>query len=310
MSEVAWIGLGHMGVPMAAHLVGAGHTVRGVDIDGTARRTAREAGVEPAGSVAEAVRGADVVFTMLQSGPVVEEVLTGPAGAFAHLAPGAVVVDCSTIGIDMARSLYRRAEEHGVGFVDAPVSGGVQGAEQASLTLMLGGDAVDVARVEPLLKSIGSYIVHVGASGDGQAMKVVNNAMMGISMAASCEAAVLAQRLGLDPQVFYDVVLRSSGDSWTFRNWFPLPGVVPTSPSSHGYEPGFMVDLVHKDLRLATETAEEFDVRMDVVRTAMRLFAEASESGAGKRDLTALALELGAVVRTPGERFGPLDRIA
>ncbi|MFE2942976.1 3-hydroxyisobutyrate dehydrogenase [Streptomyces sp. NPDC059255] len=294
MNNVAWIGLGHMGVPMSAHLVKAGHKVRGFDIEESAREAARAHGVEVSGSVAEAVRDAEVVFTMLQSGVVVEEVLTGPDGAFAHMPKGSVVADCSTIGIDMARSLHSRAKEHGVGFVDAPVSGGVQGAEDASLTLMLGGDADDVARATPLIEQIGSYIVHVGPSGDGQAMKVVNNAMMGISMAASCEASVLAQRLGLDPQVFYDIVLRSSGDSWAFRNWFPLPGVVPTSPSSHGYEPGFMIDLLHKDLRLATATAEEFDVRLDTARTAMRLFAAASAAGAGKRDCTALALELGA----------------
>jgi 3-hydroxyisobutyrate dehydrogenase len=296
MSNVAWIGLGHMGVPMSANLVKAGHTVRGVDIAEPAREAARANGVEVTGSVGEAVRDAEVVFTMLQSGAEVEEVLTGREGAFAHMPEGSVAVDCSTIGIDMARSLYDLAKEHGVGFVDAPVSGGVQGAEQATLTLMLGGDVDHVAIAEPLLKSFGSYIVHVGPSGDGQAMKVVNNAMLGIGMAAACEASVLSQRLGLDPQVFYDIVTRSSGDNWAFRTWFPLPDVVPTSPSSHGYEPGFMIDLLVKDLRLATNTAEEFDVRLDTARTAMRLFAEASAAGAGQRDCTALALEFGARV--------------
>jgi 3-hydroxyisobutyrate dehydrogenase len=296
MSNVAWIGLGHMGVPMSANLVKAGHTVRGVDIAEAAREAARANGVDVAGSIGEAVRDADVVFTMLPSGAEVEEVLTGSEGAFAHMPEGSVAVDCSTIGIDVARSLHERAKERGVGFVDAPVSGGVQGAEQASLTLMLGGDLDDVATAEPLLNSVGSYIVHVGPSGDGQAMKVVNNAMLGVGMATACEASVLAQRLGLDPQVFYDIVTRSSGDNWAFRTWFPLPGVVPTSPSSHGYEPGFMVDLLAKDLRLATATAEEFDVRLDTARTAMQLFREASAAGAGQRDCTALALELGARV--------------
>lgn len=296
MSNVAWIGLGHMGRPMSAHLVKAGHTVRGVDIDEAAREAARANGVDVADSIAEAVSDADAVFTMLHSGATVEQVLTGPDGAFAHMAKGAVVIDTSTIGIDKARELHAKAKEHGVGFVDAPVSGGVEGAADASLTLMLGGDIDDVATAEPLLKSVGDYIVHVGPSGDGQAMKVVNNAMMGISMAASCEASVLAQRLGLDPQVFFDIVTKSSGDSWAFRNWFPLPGVVATSPSSHGYEPGFMIDLIHKDLHLATTTAAQFDTRLDVAASAQKLFAEAAANGKGQRDCTALALELGATV--------------
>ena len=151
---------------------------------------------------------------------------------------------------------------------------------------MLGGDIDHVAAAEPLLKSVGTYIVHVGPSGDGQAMKVVNNAIMAVGMATACEVSVLAQRLGLDPQVYFNIVTRSSGDSWVFRNWFPLPGVVETSRSSHGYEPGFMIDLIHK----------EFDVRLDTAAAAAKLFADASAAGAGALDCTALAVTLGADV--------------
>jgi 3-hydroxyisobutyrate dehydrogenase len=296
MSKIAWIGLGHMGVPMSRNMVQAGHTVRGYDISTTACQAAQSNGVEIAESVADAVRDADAVFTMLQSAKVVEQVLTGPDGAFANMPKGTVVVDCSTIGIDPARSLAEEAKNLGVGFVDAPVSGGVEGAEDASLTLMLGGDIDHVAAAEPLLKSVGTYIVHVGPSGDGQAMKVVNNAIMAVGMATACEVSVLAQRLGLDPQVYFNIVTRSSGDSWVFRNWFPLPGVVETSRSSHGYEPGFMIDLIHKDLRLATATAKEFDVRLDTAAAAAKLFADASAAGAGELDCTALAVTLGADV--------------
>jgi 3-hydroxyisobutyrate dehydrogenase len=296
MSKIAWIGLGHMGVPMSRNMVQAGHTVRGYDISTTACQAAQSNGVEIAESVADAVRDADAVFTMLQSAKVVEQVLTGPDGAFANMPKGTVVVDCSTIGIDPARSLAEEAKNLGVGFVDAPVSGGVEGAEDASLTLMLGGDIDHVAAAEPLLKSVGTYIVHVGPSGDGQAMKVVNNAIMAVGMATACEVSVLAQRLGLDPQVYFNIVTRSSGDSWVFRNWFPLPGVVETSRSSHGYEPGFMIDLIHKDLRLATATAKEFDVRLDTAAAAAKLFADASSAGAGELDCTALAVTLGADV--------------
>lgn len=298
MSKIAWIGLGHMGEPMSHNMVKAGHTVRGYDISETACEVARTNGVEIVESVADAVRDADAVFTMLQSAKVVEQVLTGPDGAFANMPTGTVVIDCSTIGIDTARTLAMVAKEHGVGFVDAPVSGGVEGARDASLSLMLGGDFDHVAAAEPLLKSVGSYIVHVGPSGDGQAMKVVNNAMMAVGMATACEVSVLAQRLGLDPQVYFDIVTRSSGDSWVFRNWFPLPGVVKTSPSSHDYEPGFMIDLIHKDLRLATATAAEFDVRLETAAAAQKLFADASAAGAGERDCTALAVTLGADIET------------
>jgi 3-hydroxyisobutyrate dehydrogenase len=299
MSNVAWIGLGHMGVPMSKHLVDAGHTVRGVDIEEGARARARENGVEVVDSIGDAVRDVDAVFTMLPTGKEVTEVLTGPDGAFAHMSKGAVAADFSTTGIETAEALSEQAREQGVGFVDAPVSGGVQGAEKGDLALMLGGEVEHVLAVERFTKLVGNYIVHVGPSGRGQAMKVVNNAMMGVAMAVSCEASVLAQRLGLDPQVFYDMVLRSSGDNWAFRNWFPLPGVVPTSPASHGYEAGFMVDLVAKDLRLAVELGTELDVTMATSQTAFELFRRTSEAGAGKRDLTALALELGAQVDRP-----------
>ncbi|MGR6520294.1 NAD(P)-dependent oxidoreductase (plasmid) [Rhodococcus erythropolis] len=294
MSKIAWIGLGHMGVPMSHNMVKAGHTVRGYDISEAAREAARSNGVEVAESVADAVRDADAVFTMLQSAKVVEQVVSGVDGAFANMPKGTVVVDCSTIGIDTARTLANEAKKLGVGFVDAPVSGGVHGAEDGSLTLMLGGDIDHVAAIEPLIKSVGSYIVHVGPSGDGQAMKVVNNALMAVSMAAACEVSVLAQRLKLDPQVYFDIVTRSSGDSWVFRNWFPLPGVVANSPSSHGYEPGFMIDLIHKDLRLATATAAEFGVRLDTATAAAQLFADASAAGDGEKDCTGLVLSLGA----------------
>ena len=299
MSNVAWIGLGHMGVPMSKHLVDAGHTVRGVDIEEGARARARENGVEVVDSIGDAVRDVDAVFTMLPTGKEVTEVLAGPDGAFAHMSKGAVAADFSTTGIDTAEALGEQAREQGVGFVDAPVSGGVQGAEKGDLALMLGGEVEHVIAVERFTKLVGNYIVHVGPSGRGQAMKVVNNAMMGVAMAVSCEASVLAQRLGLDPQVFYDMVLRSSGDNWAFRNWFPLPGVVPTSPASHGYEAGFMVDLVAKDLRLAVELGTELDVTMATSQTAFELFRRTSEAGAGKRDLTTLALELGAQVDRP-----------
>lgn len=292
MSKIAWIGLGHMGVPMSKNLVDAGHTVVGVDIVEPAREAARKNGVQVVATVAEAVRDADAVFTMLQNGTIVSEVLTGPDGAFAHMPKGTVAIDCSTIGIETAKELAAEAKANGVGFVDAPVSGGVEGAVDGSLTLMLGGDLDHVAVAEPLLKHVGTYIVRVGESGDGQAMKVVNNGMMAVAMATACEGSVLAKKLGLDPQVYFDIVTRSSGDSWVFRHWFPLPDVVATSPSSHDYEAGFMIDLIHKDLYLANKTAGEYGVKFDTAVAAQQLFADASASGLGEKDCTALVLDL------------------
>ena len=292
MSKIAWIGLGHMGVPMSANMVGAGHEVVGVDISAAGRDKAREVGVVIVDKVSEAVRSADVVFTMLQNGNIVSDVLTGPEGAFAHMKPGSIAVDCSTTSIDTAKTLHTEAKKNGVSFVDAPVSGGVEGAVDGTLALMLGGDVAPVEKVLPLLDALGSYVVHVGPSGDGQKMKIVNNAMLGVAMAASCEASVLAETLGLDPTVFYNVVLHSSGDSWAFRKWFPLPGVVPTSRSSHGYEPGFMADLLLKDLRLATQTGADSGVRMEIAAAAERMYAEVSLAGAGQKDCTVLAPHL------------------
>lgn len=292
MSKIAWIGLGHMGVPMSANMIAAGHEVVGVDISEPSREKARQNGVTIADTVAEAVRSADFVFTMLQKGDVVSSVLTGPEGAFAHMQPGAIAVDCSTTSIETARALAAEANKHGVSFVDAPVSGGVEGAVDGSLTLMLGGDAAPVEIVRPVLDAIGEYIVHVGPSGDGQKMKIVNNAMLGVSMAMACEASVLAETLGLDPVVFFNIVRHSSGDSWAFRKWFPLPGVVPTSPSSHNYEPGFMADLLLKDLRLATQTGADSGVRMQLAAAAERMYAEVSQAGAGEKDCTVLAPHL------------------
>ena len=292
MSRIAWIGLGHMGVPMSKNMVDAGHEVFGVDIADTAQQAARANGVTVVPTVAEAVRDVDAVFTMLQNGAIVTEVTTGSDGAFAHMPKGTIVIDCSTTGIDTARTLAAEAKAQGVGFVDAPVSGGVKGAADGSLTLMLGGDPEHVAIAEPLLKSVGAYIVHVGPSGDGQAMKVVNNAMMAVGMAAACEVSVLARRLDLDPQVYFNIVTQSSGDSWVFRNWFPLPGVVATSPSSHQYEPGFMIDLIHKDLYLANATAAEHGVHLETAVAAQKLFADASAKGLGEKDCTGLVLGL------------------
>lgn len=291
MSTVAWIGLGNMGLPMASHLVAAGHAVRGVDIDPDNAAKATQAGIRMVDSVAGAVRGADVVFTMLPSGKHVASICGGPDGVFA-LARDAVVVDCSTIDIATAKALNAEADEQGVAFIDAPVSGGVGGATRGSLTIMVGGRAEHFARAEPFLRQMGGYVVHVGAGTAGQAMKIVNNMMFGIGLAAACEGSVLAQRLGLDGKTFYDVVTRSSGDNWAFRTWCPIPDVVATAPSSHGYTPGFTTELLVKDLTLAVAAGAAVNAPLAAAHSALQLFSDNVAAGAAGRDCTSLVIEL------------------
>lgn len=213
---------------------------------------------------------------------------------FGLLPEGALVVDCSTIDIATARFLHEQADQADIGFLDAPVSGGVTGAHAGTLTIMVGGSAENLEKAGPLLQCMGSYVVHVGHASAGQAMKIVNNMMAGINVAAACEGAVLAQRLGLDSQVLFDVVTRSSGDSWALRTWFPLPGVVPTAPSSHGFAPGFTTDLLVKDVELAVRAGDETDTPLSAAKTALKLLQGSAAAGAGQRDCSALVLELGA----------------
>lgn len=254
-----------MGGPMTANLVRAGHRVRGFDLSRTALESASSDGVEPAASVADAVTGADLVVTMLQRGSQVRAVLDE---AIPFLAPAAVVVDSSTIAIEDARALHELVATAGFPFLDAPVSGGVPGAVAGTLTFMVGGAEIDLDRARPVLEVMAGRIFHIGGPGSGQAAKIVNNLMLGITLAATCEGAVLADRLGLDHQVFHQMATVSSGDSWPLRTWYPMPGVVPTAAVNRDFEGGFAVDLMAKDIGLAlaagraTGTPLEFGARV------------------------------------------------
>ncbi|WP_432251736.1 3-hydroxyisobutyrate dehydrogenase [Streptomyces sp. HNM1019] len=291
---VAFIGLGHMGGPMAANLIKAGHRVRGHDLDAKALKNATGAGVEPAGSAEEAVRDAEVVITMLPAGRHV----LGLYGEILGLArPGTLFIDCSTIDVADARTAHERAAAAGMRSLDAPVSGGVVGAEAATLTFMAGGGEEEFAEARPLLEAMGKKAVHCGGSGAGQAAKICNNMILGISMIAVSEAFVLGESLGLSHQALYDVASTASGQCWALSVNCPVPGPVPTSPADHDYRPGFAASLMAKDLGLAANAARAGGVHAQLGLRAAELYTAFAEGGGAGKDFS-------GIVRTIRERSG------
>ncbi|MCD1616621.1 3-hydroxyisobutyrate dehydrogenase [Salipiger marinus] len=279
--KIAVIGLGHMGAPMAANLVGAGHEVTGFDAAGVTL-----AGVSPAPSAAAAATGAEVVLTMLPDGAILRRVA---AEVIPAMTPGAVLLDCSTVDVDSARAVAAQAEAAGLLALDAPVSGGVGGASAGTLTFMVGGSEAGFARSRPLFEVMGQKAVFCGPSGNGQAAKICNNMILGVTMIATCEAFALADKLGLSRQAMYDVVSTSSGSSWSMNVYCPAPGVGPASPADRGYVPGFSADLMLKDLRLSQQAAELADADTPMGARAAdlyRVFVE-EENGRG-RDFSAM----------------------
>jgi 3-hydroxyisobutyrate dehydrogenase len=279
MAKVAFIGLGNMGAPMAANLVKAGHAVAGFDLVEAQRAAAAATGVAIAASAKAAVEGADVVFTMLPAGRHV-------IGCWTDILPavtrGALVVDCSTIDVGSARQAHQAGASAGVATLDAPVSGGVGGASGGTLTFMAGGADDAFARAKPLLEAMGKRIVHCGGAGAGQAAKICNNMILGATMIATCEAFVLAEKLGLSHQALYDVASTSSGQSWSLTTYCPAPGPVPTSPANRDYKPGFAAALMLKDLRLSQEAASAVGAATPLGAEAAQLyqlFAAAGHSG-------------------------------
>ena len=278
MASIAFIGLGNMGVPMAGNLLRGGHDVRGHDLSHAAMEAAAAAGVSRAGSAAEAVQGAEVVITMLPGGAHV-------TGLYADItpaaAPGALLIDCSTIDVPSARAAHAAAAAAGLASVDAPVSGGVGGATAATLTFMVGGEAAAFARAEPILFAMGRRAVHCGAAGAGQAAKICNNMILGVSMIAVSEAFVLAEKLGLSHQALFDVASTASGQCWSLTSYCPVPGPVPSAPANHGYVPGFATALMLKDLNLARDAAASVGVDAALGAHAAALYAAFAERHAG-----------------------------
>ncbi|OOY09537.1 3-hydroxyisobutyrate dehydrogenase [Thioclava sp. F36-7] len=279
--KIAFIGLGNMGGPMAANLVAAGHKVIGFDLTAPPPE-----GVGQATTAAAAAQEAEVVITMLPNGQILRDVAKEVIPAMQE---DAVLCDCSTVDVDSAKAVAAMAAERGLGSLDAPVSGGVGGATNGTLTFMVGGDAKSFEIVKPLFDVMGQKAVHCGEAGAGQAAKICNNMILGVTMIATCEAFALADKLGLDREKMFDVVSTSSGQSWSMNTYCPAPGVGPQSPADNDYKPGFAAELMLKDLRLSQQAAESADADTPMGKLASALYAAFVEAEGGKgRDFSAM----------------------
>ncbi len=285
MAEIAFIGLGNMGLPMALNLVRAGHGVTGFDLSPAARQAATAAGLALADSALDCVRQAQVVVTMLPAGKHVRAVWEEIAGAVPE---GALLIDSSTIDVESARAVHDLAGAKGLLALDAPVSGGTGGAVAGTLTFMCGGTAEAFAAGKPVLEAMGKRIVHCGGAGAGQAAKVCNNMILGATMVATCEAFVLAEKLGLDHQALFDVVSTSSGQSWSTTSYCPVPGPVPASPANNGYKPGFAAALMLKDLLLSQEAAASAGAVTPMGAAAAGLYQRFVAEGSGEVDFSGI----------------------
>jgi 3-hydroxyisobutyrate dehydrogenase len=284
--KIAFIGLGNMGGGMAPNLVKAGHEVRAFDLSETALAHAREGGCATVGSIEEAVEGTEAVVSMLPNGAIVKDVYT--THVIGRAPKEAILIDCSTIDVATAREVEKLAADAGCEMVDAPVSGGIAAAAAGTLTFMVGGSEQAFARAEAVLKNMGKAVIHAGGAGAGQAAKVCNNMMLGVHMIGTCEGFAMAQRLGLDPQVFYAIASVSSGQSWSVTSYCPVPGVGPETPADNGYRGGFASALMLKDLKLAMEAAETAGIDPEMGRRAKELYEAFAEAGNGGLDFSAI----------------------
>ncbi|GJD79452.1 putative 3-hydroxyisobutyrate dehydrogenase [Methylobacterium gregans] len=282
---IGFIGLGNMGGPMAANLAAAGHRVQGFDLVPASLEAAHAAGIAVVGSAADAAQGADVVVTMLPAGRHVIEVWSGLCES---VPAGTLLIDSSTVDVESARRAHALAEARGCLSVDAPVSGGTGGAKAGTLTFMAGGADAAFARAEPILRQMGKAVFHCGAAGAGQAAKICNNMILGISMIGVCEAFALGEKLGLSRQALFDVASVSSGQCWSLTTYCPVPGPVPTSPANNDYRPGFAAALMLKDLRLAQAAAATAGAATPLGAEAAQLYALFDALGHGGEDFSGI----------------------
>ena len=284
--KIAFIGLGNMGGGMAANLVKAGHDVRAFDLSEAALEHARESGCTSFTTAREAVEGVEAVVSMLPNGKIVDGVY---ASDVIGVAPqSAILLDCSTTDVATAKKVAEAAKAAGYEMVDAPVSGGIAAANAGTLTFMVGGSDEGFARAEPILARMGKAVIHAGGSGAGQAAKICNNMLLGIHMIGTCEAFAMAQKLGLDPQTFYDIASVSSGQCWSLTSYCPVPGVGPQSPADNDYKPGFAAALMLKDLTLAMEAAGTAGVDAEMGKRAKELYQAWVDAGNGGVDFSGI----------------------
>jgi 3-hydroxyisobutyrate dehydrogenase len=288
MARIGFIGLGNMGLPMALNLIKAGHQVEGFDLSSDAVDKLVAAGGVSAGSVKGAASRGDVVITMLPAGKQVQEVYADTGGIIENANGGTLLIDSSTIDVETARLVSAAADIRGLPIVDAPVSGGVGGAQGATLTFMVGGSENAFARAKPILESMGKTIVHAGGPGNGQAAKICNNLMLGISMIAVSEAFVLAEKLGLDAQKLFDISSKSSGQCWAMTSYCPVPGLVPSSPANRDYQAGFTGAMMLKDLRLAHDAGRAVGATTPLGAGAAAVYQRFVEEGGADTDFSGI----------------------
>ncbi|MFP6713219.1 MAG: 3-hydroxyisobutyrate dehydrogenase [Rhodospirillales bacterium] len=288
MANIGFIGLGNMGGPMAANLINADHQVKGFDVVSDCLARFKASGGTLADNVSDAVADVDFVITMLPAGKHVRDVYLGEAGILASRNSTPLLIDCSTIDVETARDVAAKAQDTGLLMLDAPVSGGVMGAEAASLTIMVGGPDTAFDQAAPILENMGKNIIHAGGAGNGQVAKVCNNMILGISMIGVGEAFVLAEKLGLDHQKLFDISSTASGQCWSMTSYCPVPGPVPTSPANRNYEAGFTVDMMLKDLRLSQEAAHSCGATTPLGAEAAALYELFEAAGQGGLDFSGI----------------------
>jgi 3-hydroxyisobutyrate dehydrogenase len=288
MARIGFIGLGNMGGPMARNLLKAGHQVKAFDLVPASIQRAVEAGASAVGSTVEAAREVEVVITMLPAGSHVRDVYLGAGKVLESSRPGTILIDSSTIDVRTAREIAAAASLAGRAMIDAPVSGGTVGAEAGTLTFMVGGPEEAFAAARPILEAMGKTIVHAGGPGNGQAAKICNNLILGISMIAVSEAFALAEKLGLDHQKLFDISSKSSGQCWSLTSYCPVPGPVPAAPANRGYKPGFTAAMMLKDLRLSQEAAADSGLTTALGAAATALYARYAEAGNGGVDFSGI----------------------
>ncbi len=298
MSKIAFIGVGKMGAPMVHNLLKKGHCVSVFDLDSEAVQRCREWGADSATSPIDAVNRADIIFTMLQTADQVREVCLGQQGIFAHLIPEALYIDSSSIDIESTRFLHSEAKQRNIAMLDAPVSGGVKGAEAASLTIMVGGSTENFERGRATLEQLGKFVFHAGPSGNGQAAKICNNLILGISMIAVSEGFILAEKLGLEPKKFFEISSHSSGECWAMTHYNPVPGVLENVPANNNYRPGFTAAMMLKDLKLGQSAVQTAHITTELAAKATQIYQQLIDQGHGNLDFSAII----KLIRTGNDR--------
>lgn len=288
MSHITFLGMGSMGRPMSQALTRGGHTVCGFDVFEGSLNAAKGLRLQCVSDLAEALSGADAVVSMLPTGKHLRQAYEGPNGVFALAPKSALLIDSSTIDVASSRALHARAAELGFDFVDAPVTGAVPAAEKGALTFMVGGSLHAFERAQPVLQAMGKSIFHTGEGGTGHALKICNNMMTGINMAATSELFALAERFGLSRQLVFDVVSGGSGGNWVLTNYCPVPGPVPSSPANRDYESSFSMQMMLKDMRLSQAAADELGVSTPLAANSTALYQLAVANGLGGKDFSAI----------------------